>query len=463
VERRADVIVIGLGSAGAAASTFFAQKGFRVVAVDKRPVGETGARWVNSVPRWCFEDARVATPSGEELFGGHAPDAEHVFHLIAPGGAARLPLKAPPVLHVDMRRFVDRLVREAISAGVEVLRGSLREVVLEQARVVGVRVETDAGERRIDARLIVDASGIGGAVRRRVPSLAAAWPEVDEESRCIAAEFQYAVSDKAALEAFLKSHGALPGHDLAFPGCAGGYSTLTLFTTKSLDTVGLLTGSIPATGVMDAGALLDAFVATAPWLGERLFGGRGAIPVTRPYDMLASSGVALIGDAACQVHAAHGSGVGMGLLAARVLADAVQEDPGSEASLRAYTRNFHRAHGGLLATADAFRRFIQQASRDDLVTLLTAGLLDEKLAHDGLAQRITRPDVAMVFAMAPRAARVPGLALRFLPLAAKSGVLDLVGGSTRMRGLVNALVGSAPGQAGAGEWSVPSGTPKGAR
>jgi hypothetical protein len=117
----------------------------------------------------------------------------------------------------------------------------------------------------------------------------------------------------------------------------------------------------------------------------------------------------------------------------------------------------------LLATADAFRRFIQQASRDDLVTLLSAGLLDEKLAHDGLAQRITRPDVAMAFAMAPRAVRVPGLALRFLPLAAKSGVLDLVGGSTRMRGLVNALVGSAPGQAGAGEWSVPSGTPKGAR
>ncbi len=460
-ELEPDVVVIGFGSAGATAARLFAQAGKRVLVIDKRAVGETGARWVNSVPRWCFDTSGVATPMGEELFGGVAPDAEHVFHLIAPGAKARLALKAPPVLHVDMRRFVDRLAREALEAGATLLRGSLREVGVIAERVSSVLVETSEGMQRIRAKLIVDASGFGGAVRRRVPALAGEWPSAEAESRCMAAQFQFAVRDKAALEAFLRSHGALPGHDLAFTGCAGGYSTLTLFTTRSLDQVGLLTGSIPALGVTDAGTLLDQFAARAPWLGERLWGGRGAIPVRRPYDELACAGVALIGDAACQVHAAHGSGVGMGLLAARALADAVavQPDPGASTSLAAYTRSFHRNYGGLLTAADAFRRFIQQASREDLARLLSAGLLNETLAQDALAQQATRPDLALALSVIPRAARVPGLSLRFLPLAAKSGLLDRLGGRASLRGVIASLVGEAPTKAGEGPWELPSAMP----
>ena len=366
-EQDPDVVVVGFGSAGATAARLFARAGKRVLIIDKRPVGETGARWVNSIPRWCFDAAGVTQPTGDELFGGYASGDDHVFHLVAPGGESRLALKAPPVLHVDMRRLVDRLARQALEAGAVFLQASVREVGVVAERVSSVLVETREGTKRFRAKLIVDASGIGGAVRKRIPALAGAWPAAEAESRCMAAQFQFAVRDKAALEAFLRSHGALPGHDVAFPGCAGGYSTLTLFTTRSLDQVGVLTGSIPALGVMDAGALLDQFAARAPWLGERLWGGRGAIPVRRPYDELACTGVALIGDAACQVHASHGSGVGMGLLAARALVDAVghQADPGTSTTLEVYTRSFHRSYGGLLTAADAFRRFIQQASRAD--------------------------------------------------------------------------------------------------
>lgn len=457
----ADVVVLGLGSAGAAAALFFAQAGRKVVAVDKRPVGETGARWVNAVPRWCFDQARLAPPKGEDLFGGGAAEG-HRFHLIAPDGRGRLTLDAPPILHVDMRRLVDGLARAAMAAGAQVVRGSVTGVGTEQGRVRSVEVASDQGPRDLTASLFVDATGIGGAVRGRVPALAAACPMPDEHSRCVAAEYQFAVRDPDGLRAFVRGHGAEPGDDLAFAGLAGGYSTLTLFTTRALDEVGVLAGSIPSLGVPDAGALLDRFVDAAPWIGEQRWGGRGAIPVRRPYDALTASGVALVGDAACQVHAAHGSGVGIGLVAARLLADAVatEADPGHADALSRYERAFHGAHGGLLAAADAFRRFIQRASRNDVRILIEAGLLEERLASAALAQQAVRPDLQFAMSMVPKVARAPGLALRFLPLAARSAVLDRVGalgalpyvGRALGGALLSRAVGRAPREAGPGPW-----------
>ena len=62
-----DAVVVGGGTAGAAAALFLARAGRSVVLVDKRAVGETGARWVNSVPRWCFEEAGVRLPDARAV------------------------------------------------------------------------------------------------------------------------------------------------------------------------------------------------------------------------------------------------------------------------------------------------------------------------------------------------------------------------------------------------------------
>ncbi|MFO0712486.1 MAG: tryptophan 7-halogenase [Sandaracinus sp.] len=460
----ADVLVVGLGSAGAAVAQALAAEGRRVVAIDKREVGETGARWVNAVPEWCFERARLRAPSGGELFVAHHDASSRAMHLLAPEGGGRLTLRAPPVLHVDMRRLVDRLVHDAIGAGVTVRRGRIASVELEGGRVVALRVEDGGREERIAARLVVDASGLGGAVRERVPQLARVCPAASPENLCVAAQFQHEVRDRAGLEAFLETHGASPGHDIAFPSIAGGFSTLTVFTSPALDRVGVLTGSIPATGAADAKEMMARFLAREPWIGPRLWGGRGAIPLRRPYRVLARAGVALIGDAACQVHSAHGSGVGIGLVAARMLADAVRgaDDPGADEVLAQYERSFHREHGGVLTAADAFRRHVQGASAAELSTLIAEGLLDEALAMAALAQRPTRPSPALVLRLAPRALRNPGPALRFFPIAARTAVLDRVAalvGSRRVGASVersiDSLVGEAPRHVGPGAWREP--------
>lgn len=423
LDREADVLVVGAGSAGAATAAFFARQGRRVVLVDKRPRGETGARWVNAVPKWCFDEARVARPSGDELpFGDH----ESAFHLVGPSRRWSVAMRDVPILHVDMRKLVSRLVEDAVAAGAQFEQAHVEDVELSWDRVRAVSFTRGNEAFRVHANLVVDASGLGAALRRRVPGLDAACPDVGPVDRCAAAEFQHEVDDPDALAALLARHGAEAGDALGFAGVAGGYSTLTLFTRRDLREVGILTGSIPSLGVSSGLEVYERFVSHARWVGKKRYGGAGSIPLRRSYATLGAHGVALVGDAACQVYASHGSGVGMGLLGARALADAAQKehDAGDPRVLARYSSTFRRRHGGLLASSEAFRRFAQGASPDVVDGLLRSGLLDASLARDALLQRRVRFDASTLLAMPGRVVREVRAAMHFLPVAARTLLLD---------------------------------------
>ena len=451
----ADVVVVGAGSAGAAAARLFARRGRRVVLVDKRPRGETGARWLNAIPTWCFDAAGVARPRGDETPLG---DDEHTFHLIGPGLRASVAMPRVPMLHVDMRALVTRLLDDALSAGAILEQGHVAAIEHDGDRVRSVTFERGSFRFTVRAPLIIDATGLGAAIRSRVPALASACAAVGPTERCAAAQFQHEVDDPARLGALLARYGGRPGDDLAFSGIAGGYSTLTLFTRPDLREVGVLTGSIPGLGVASGLELYERFVESAPWLGRKLFGGAGAIPLRRPYATLGADGVALIGDAACQVYASHGSGVGMGLLAARALADAAdgENDPGHDRVLSRYASSYFRAHGGLLAASDAFRRFLQGAQPHEMDSLLASGLLEPSLARAALVQQPTRPDVRFAMKAPLRALRAREAAARFLPLAVRTVLLERLGSLTgALERFNDPLLGPAAAAVRAGDWSLP--------
>lgn len=409
---RVDVLVVGGGTSGAAAARAFALQGRSVVLLDRREPGAGGARWVDSIPSWCFEAGGLSTPHGDELY-----TTDHGAAIIRPAGRGRaIRIEHTPMLHVEIPELVRRLSDEAVAAGARMRRGALVDL-----RVLAehTHVELEHGPA-LAARLVVDASGLGGAVRRRVPALAAACPDPDARDLCTAAQWRYQVRDRDGAVRFLARYGAAPGDTLAFPSLAGGFSTLTFFTSRALDHIGLLTGTIPALGAPSAAALMDRFVTRAPWLGERLFGGQGAIPLRRPYATLARDRAALIGDAGCMVYASHGSGVGMGLIAARLLADASagDADPGAPAALARYERSLHSRFGPLLSAADAFRRFSQGLSYEDVVAMFDAGLLDAALAGKALEQRPIELGPAQALRALTGALAAPSIALRFaLPVA----------------------------------------------
>jgi flavin-dependent dehydrogenase len=395
---RYDVVIVGAGTAGAGAAWQCARRGLRVVCIDARPLAEAGARWVNGVARWLLDAAEIPLPTGEELRGEDGP-----FHLIAGWGPERVIMRGRGVLELDMRMLVARLQGMAADAGAE-LRGGVRVLAL-----AGDHLATSDGPLHAD--VIVDASGLAGA--RLV-----ATPTVAREHLCAAAQAVHAVVDHKAARAWFERHEVPEGEALCFTGIAGGYSIILVRLEG--DELSILTGSIPAEGHPSGRALLDRFVAEHPWIGTERFGGSRAIPIRRPFDRLVHGRVALLGDSGSQVFSAHGSGIGIGLLAGRMLAEAIAGD----GDLAGYERRFQREQGGVLAAYDVFRRYSQRLRTDELATLMRVGLLDAESSAAGASQRL--PTLALPAARAKLQAltRAPQHALPLAQVGARMAAVN---------------------------------------
>jgi F0F1-type ATP synthase membrane subunit c/vacuolar-type H+-ATPase subunit K len=254
--------------------------------------------------------------------------------------------------------------------------------------------------------VIVDASGLGGAGLLPVTT-------PSREDLCAAAQGVYDLVDPQGGSAFMDRHGVAPGETLCFTGIAGGYSILNV--RISGDEVSILTGSIPALGHPSGKALLDDFVAREGWIGERRFGGSRAIPLARPVDRLVDEGVALLGDAARQVFTVHGSGIGMGLLAARLLSHVLEEGQ----PLESYSLRWMRSYGALQATYEVFRRFSATLEPEELVALVECGLMTPETAAPTMAQRWPSAPPKTWPKMVRGVARQPRLAARLGAVFAK--------------------------------------------
>ncbi|MCE9579928.1 MAG: FAD-dependent oxidoreductase [Deltaproteobacteria bacterium] len=384
-----DAVVVGAGSSGAATAAFLAERGAQVLLVDRRPLARAGACWVNGVPAALLREAGVvlAAPGDARAELRSAPITTH---LIA--GKARVVITDHDVLEIDMRHLVARLHDRARQAGVHLVDGVTVHAVTDRG------VDTSAGP--VAARWVIDASGVAGA--RLLDQ-----PVVERRDLCAAAQEVRHVLDPAAARAFFAAHQVPEDEVMTLTGVLGGYSIINVRLHHDAREVSVLTGTIPD-GVRRGGkALLNQFVAQQPWIGARIFGGAGAIPLRRAYDRIAHGKVALVGDAACQVFPGHGSGVGSGLVAARLLADTLTRGD----DLRAYEHAWHRRAGGLHAAFGVIRRWNQELRIEQLERLMASGFLDPDLSSAGLDQRQPRVSPRAVLRKARILAGEPALGL----------------------------------------------------
>lgn len=413
-----DVVVVGAGSAGCAAAYQLARRGFRVAVLERGRLAQAGARWVNGVAPWMFDQAGIPRPAGGELRGRDCP-----FVLCAPHSGARVEVARSPVWQVDMRLLVARLQALASGAGVHFFEhtGPLAMQFAGERPVAAVT----AGGLIWRAGLFVDATGVRGALRRLVPALSAGGERLARADVCGAAQQVRRIADATAARAYLARWGVAPGACLGFVGLAGGYSTLVVQVDTSLREVDLLAGTASAEPGVSGLGLLTAFAAGEPWVGGIEFGGQGAIPLRRPWERFAVPGAALVGDAACQVFPAHGSGVGPGLLAARVLAEqaAGHADAGGAAAMHAYQAGYMREHGAVAAAYDVFRRLSQELDGAEVERLIATGLVSSASSVNGLAQRMPAAGAGEALRLVWRAARAPRLAARMAPALAKMPVV----------------------------------------
>lgn len=413
---KTNVVVIGAGTSGSAAAWMLAEVGFRVVLVERRSRKQAGGNWVNDVADWMFLRAGIPDPAGKERVGGHLP-----FTFLPTQGGGRVRLRRRPSLCVDMRLLVNRLQDAALDSGVELLdRTVLQDLEMSGDRPRAVIVEKEprgkeARKIRIEADLFVDASGLAGALRKRFPNAERNWPRVSDHDLCAASQATFEVIDRAGATTFLERYGVPEGGNLAWAGIRGGFSTRMVTLHPDSDRVELLTGAIASRGYNSGEEIILSFLADEKWIGKRIFGGSGLIPLRRPYSRLVAPGFALLGDACCQVFPLHGSGVGNGLIAARMLAEAVkgQTDPGATRTLWSYQVAFQREIGAVNAANDVLRCFSQKLDSGQVDELTNRGLIGSRSIEAGLGQRFYLPDIPDLARMLEGAFRTPLLAARF--------------------------------------------------
>lgn len=416
---RFDAVVVGAGTAGANVAGQLARRGLSVALIEQRSFDKGGAYWHNGVPPWQFDRAGVARPEPPEKVADGG-----ILHLFGPDGSHGVTIDNP-VWPVDMALLGARLRRDACAAGASVFDQAHDLVVqTDGARVVaiGVNASRDGATNtchRIEARLFIDAAGWRGVLRRQSPVLRAWCAPVRGPQLCSAGDHQLRVADQDGARAFLHRHGAKPGDGVTVVGCDGGFSTRAIRVAADLSHVSVLVGCLADGRSSSAPRMVAAARNAEPWLGEPRVTGQGVIPLRRPYARLVAPGIALVGDAGCQVFPGHGSGIGIGMIAGTMLADAIggagTADPGDEIVLWRYQAAFHREFGGLLASYDAVRQMSSALGSNGVSEMIRAGLLNPTLSRAGLDQREVSPAPQDLPRMIAALVTRPRLAAHVLP------------------------------------------------
>ncbi len=381
--KRYNLVVLGAGHAGAATALFAAEAGLRVALIERRPLDEAGARWVNDAPAWMFERVGLTDLPGSISSGGHTA------RLFGDDGGGGLAVRAERVAAIDMRLLGSTLVSRAESRGA---------VVRDRAGQVAVEGDTVRWQgEAVRADFVVDASGLAGInLLGRAPSL--------RTDLCVAAQDMRIVKNLDQAHSYLSAHGG-EGEDSIVTLCpAGGYSVLNVRLIG--EQVFVLAGSIPALGFATGRKIIDDFVARQPWIGERVYGGERAIPLAPPLEPFVRGRWAQVGDAARQVFAAHGSGTGSGLIAARLLVDALVE----KQDLGLYASRWFRELGPTHFVYDLLRRASRQLRPGDATRMLESQLLDRDGIASSMLQKLPPVRAASVYRQWRGSQRAPDLA-----------------------------------------------------
>lgn len=169
-----DVIVVGAGPGGATAATALAQKGYDVLLIDRHPfprdktcgdavpAGAIELLWRlgmrekidQSVARgelYPLEGMLLVSPRGHELHAKFKHGAQGSDSYVAP------------------RIYFDALIQEhAVASGAEFCVAQAKAPIVENGKVVGVRVQANGRSQDVHARLVIGADGVTSIITRNL-------------------------------------------------------------------------------------------------------------------------------------------------------------------------------------------------------------------------------------------------------------------------------------------------------
>ncbi len=331
-----DAVVVGAGTSGTYLAWRLAEKGFRCLVLEKEKLESLG----RSIGPFHMEEAAF------EKFGIPKPEMGELLHRLetitmwSPDGNRGVTARLA-TLDMDKPAFMERLRGYALASGVDFREETeFAGLVWERGLPAGVKARTADGEEEMRCRLVVDASGMGGAVRTRVP--ATPWWENDPPD------------DLDTLVVYMESWKNLEGY--LNPGI-NSYLHFQGWYAPSYGEEMIVGVGMPSSPE-GARRRHRAFASTLPFRGEAAWRTEGRVPYRRPPLSLVDNGLMVVGDAAFMNKPFSGEGVTSAFaacrIAAEVAADALTRDDLTRDALWPYNVRYFRDQGAKFAYLTAF-------------------------------------------------------------------------------------------------------------
>jgi len=361
--KKFDVIVVGAGTGGSMTAKTIANAGFDVCLIDRKKQENVGEKICgDAIGKHHFDKLGLNYPVGEELekkilgIKIYSPNNETIFHVAG---------KELFGFILNRRLLGQRLLNNAIDVGSTFLELTHTiEPILEDNYVTGVLAKDLKTEKqlRFSGQVVVDASGFSAVLRKKLPEKMGIDTKVNKEDVVVCYREIRKLKEQIPEEEFLELH-------LSQEVAPGGYCWIFPERGKRVN-VGLglaMLGKFP-----NPKTQLYNYVLSKPLFeGSSLIsGGTWYDPTRRPLDCMTGNGIAIVGDAACQVNPIHGGGMGPsmmgGKLAGETIIEALEDGDVSREGLWMYNPRYMERYGAKQAGLDVFRMFLQQLGDDNL-------------------------------------------------------------------------------------------------
>ena len=359
-----DVIVVGAGTAGCLAAKTVAEKRLKVCLVEKKKHEEIGEKICgDALGEHHLKFLGLEKPTGGELEAKidgikiYSPDENTVFTIADKDFVGYL---------LNRRLFGRWLLKKATDQGA-LLQDNMnfRSPIIEKGTVVGVTAKNMVTGKVVEMRskVVVDASGYFGMVRKQLPTEMGIDREIANEDveACYREirQLKQETENTRFCEIYLNQKASPGGYVWIFP--KGGARV----------NVGIGT-CMRKTGYPNPKEQLYATAFKKPIFDGSLVltGGAWFDPVRRPIDNMVSNGVMLVGDAASLVNPIHGGGIGpsmlSGYLAGQQIVEALSKGEPTKEALWDYNKKYISTYGKKQGTLDIFKMFLLSCSDEDL-------------------------------------------------------------------------------------------------
>ncbi|MFX0208952.1 MAG: geranylgeranyl reductase family protein [Candidatus Hodarchaeota archaeon] len=379
-----DVVVCGAGSAGCITATMLAKKRkLNVALLDRKSQDNIGRKVCgDAIAEFHFTNVQkeldIPCPTGKELqkivkgLDLFSPDKQNKMRLIGGDQEGFI---------IDRHLFGQRLLGYALDAGVNMFDEiQVQDLIVNKAQITGVNVKSkkDKEIKRLEAKIVVDATGSSSVLRKNLtPELAS-----DIELNISKEDVGFAYREIRELKQNLPEDDYLKLY-FAEKLAPGGYIWHFPRGEKVTPSVNAGIGiaqSIPPPSPKER--FYNYMKTTSLFKDSKLItGGAGLVPMRRPNKSFVTNGLVLVGDAGWQVNPLHAGGLGTtlesGIMAANAIADAINSENITPKGLWNYNVIYNRSIGAKHAPLDIFRLLLRQVSDQDLNIGMMVGLVTD--------------------------------------------------------------------------------------